>query len=492
MKTSRRTTSVYRNQNLLLRAVFERARDPRKVLCVALDYAKRKHVALICDGHGDILKAAFPVENNAAGIDFLIDHIDATSRRRKIPRNQVFLGGEDEPAYVANFTAALREKGYLVMRVSAHAAKESRENLIASTDLIDLLGIAKTLLSRRARLSGDPSSHSATYHHLRELIRHRRVLVRQQTATGNRIHAIADQLFPGFLDDSRSGLTAFCDASLELMRERFSAPEIARRKPAALARFLRRHRIHHSDEVAARIVQLGRDALPPAPHRIATLQRPLAAAVDLHQCLSRNASELRREAALVLATTPYALLTSIPGIGFVLAAGIAGELGDPALLGTTDSLCAYAGIVPRTYQSGGPDSPAVHGTTPPRCNRILKDWTVQSAQKIHLYGPPELKERITRWNANEQHGLFAGARRYLRLLRSLVRNEVPYLEPRGRARNAPVADIEAAARRTWSVVQNKWRTIPGGLDLILEQDHPLGFWRHLLEEIHGIHLPERP
>ena len=126
MKTSKHTkiTSVYRNQNVLIRAVFQRAGDTRKVLCVALDYAKRKHVALICDGNGDILKAAFPVENNPAGIDFLIKEVSATARRRKIPKNQIFLGGEDEAAYVANFTAALRERGYLVGRVSAYEAKE--------------------------------------------------------------------------------------------------------------------------------------------------------------------------------------------------------------------------------------------------------------------------------------------------------------------------------------------------------------------------------
>lgn len=62
--------------------------------------------------------------------------------------------------------------------------------------------------------------------------------------------------------------------------------------------------------------------------------------------------ELRSEAALTLATTPYVMLTSIPGIGFVLAAGLAGELGDPKHLGKLDSLCAYAGIVPRTLQIG--------------------------------------------------------------------------------------------------------------------------------------------
>jgi transposase len=275
------------------------------------------------------------------------------------------------------------------------------------------------------------------------------------------------------------------------MKDRFSAPEIARRKPTALAKTLRRLLVHHPDEAAAKIIHLARNALPPTPNRVATLQRTLAAAVDLHQCLTRNARELRAEAALTLAGTPYAMLTSIRGIGFVLAAGVAGELGDPANLGTTDSLCCYAGIIPKTLQSGGPDSPPVQGHVSPRCNRILKDWVVQSAQKIHLYGVPEHKDRITRWNAEGRSGLYAGARHYLRLLRSLVKNQVPYLAPTGRARTASHDELAAAAQDTWKVMQNKWRTIPGGLDLMLDENNPLGFWRRVIKEAHDIQLPTR-
>lgn len=150
-KPSRKIQSVYRNQNALVRAVFERAGDARKVVCVAHDYAKRKHVALICDGHGELLKASFPVENNAAGIAHLIKEVTATARRRKNPKDQIFLGGEDEATYIANFTEALRAKSYPVVRVNTYEAKENRENLLASNDTLDLLGIAKTLLSRRAR-----------------------------------------------------------------------------------------------------------------------------------------------------------------------------------------------------------------------------------------------------------------------------------------------------------------------------------------------------
>lgn len=490
-KTSRKATSVYRNQNAHVRAVFERAGEGRKVLCVALDYAKHKHVALICDGNGDILKAAFPVENNAAGVAFLIEQISATARRRKIPKNQIFLGGEDEAAYVANFTAALREKAYLVVRVNAYEAKENRENLLASTDNLDLLGIAKTMLARRSRLTEDTNPQSPAYHHLREITRCRRTLTRQQTAAANRIHALADQLFPGFLDVSKSSLTPFSAASLELMKERFSAAEIARRKPTALAKLLRRHCIHQSDETATKIVTLAREALQPAPQRVVTLQRTLAATADLYECLDRNAKELRIDAALTLATTPYAMLTSISGIGFVLASGAAGELGTPKHLAPLDSICAYSGIVPHTFQSGGPDSPAAQGHASPRCNRILKDWIIQSAQKIQLYGPPELKERITRWNSNGQHGIFAAARHYLRLLRTLTQNEIPYLGPEGRVRTATHDQLAAAAQAAWQILQRKWRPIPGGLDIITDEAYPIGFWRRVIMETLGIDLPAR-
>ena len=170
---------------------------------------------------------------------------------------------------------------------------------------------------------------------------------------------------------------------------------------------------------------------------------------------------------------------------------MAGELGEPTRLGRTDSLCAYAGIVPRTFQSGGPDSPAIQGHASPRCNRILKDWTVQSAQKIHLYGPPELKDRITRWNAQGKHGLFAAARHHLRLTSTLVKNEIPYLSPEARARDADPATLAAAALDTWKTLQKKWRTIGGGIDLINDPAHPLGYWRKLMLELHGIDLPER-
>ncbi len=102
-------------------------------------------------------------------LTYLCEQIDATARRRKIDKSCILIGGEDEPAYVANFLAALRERGHTVARVSAREAKDNRENLLAITANLDLLGIAKTLLSRRARIVGDGVAEDSdeTYRQIR-------------------------------------------------------------------------------------------------------------------------------------------------------------------------------------------------------------------------------------------------------------------------------------------------------------------------------------
>ena len=64
--------SIFTKQHPKIRQILEQAGSPAKALCVALDYAKAKHMALFCNGFGDILKKAFPVDNSAAGLQALL------------------------------------------------------------------------------------------------------------------------------------------------------------------------------------------------------------------------------------------------------------------------------------------------------------------------------------------------------------------------------------------------------------------------------------
>ena len=46
--------SIYSDCNPQMVKLFEQAGHPARVMCVALDYAKAQHTALICNGQGDL------------------------------------------------------------------------------------------------------------------------------------------------------------------------------------------------------------------------------------------------------------------------------------------------------------------------------------------------------------------------------------------------------------------------------------------------------
>ena len=98
------------------------------MLCVALDYAKAQHMALVCNGLGDLLKGAFAVDNTPAGATQLLQQVRQCAKQRRIPTQQVFFGGEDYPTFAENFLRHLRKEKFLVVRVNAWEAKQQRSN----------------------------------------------------------------------------------------------------------------------------------------------------------------------------------------------------------------------------------------------------------------------------------------------------------------------------------------------------------------------------
>ena len=67
-----------------------------------------------------------------------------------------------------------------------------------------------------------------------------------------------------------------------------------------------------------------------------------------------------------------------------------------------------------------------------------------------------------RWNANGQHGHFAGAKRFLRLLRTLVLQQIPYLESRY-AEAMAAADLVVSRSGASTVAELTARGLPAVL-----------------------------
>ena len=71
-----------------------------------------------------------------------------------------------------------------------------------------------------------------------------------------------------------------------------------------------------------------------------------------------------------------AIMRTLPGVGKILSALLALEIDDVHRFSHAGKLCAYAGLVPTTYASGGK---VRHGRLLPNCNRWLRWAFVEAA-----------------------------------------------------------------------------------------------------------------
>ena len=477
--------NIYVNQSQELLRLFEEAGNSAKVMCVPMDYAKKDHVVMFCDGQGHIFRKPFSVKNSPEGIQYLTEQVNRSCNRRKIDLKHVFFGGEDVGSYAENFVNTLRSGGWIVAGVNAHDAKKQRANLQASTDRVDLMGIASMLLNRRANCS---PAQSGIYRNLRTLVRHRRKLVVMSTEEKNRIHSAVDRLFPGFLNEKKSGICPFSESSLYLMEDRFSPHQIRRRKRKKLIEVLHRFGTKKPESTAPRLQEYAARVLNTPDEYISTLQLSLAQHVKHFRCLKDSIAQLENEIAVWLAQTEGAFLTTFRGIGIVLAAGVSAEIGNPHEQKPVNNLTSYTGIIPRVKQTGGSEGKTHTGKVAKRCNRILKDYVVQSANHLGLHGPEDLMLDYKRREAADQHADFGIGRRYLRTAMCLMRTSQIYL-PQSLRNNAKTTPEERAGYylMIWPALREKWKKA-SALEAAFENNRPLGRWRNMVQELYEIKL----
>ena len=476
--------NIYQNRSQELFRLFEKAGNNSKVMCAPIDYAKKNHVVMFCNGYGDIVRKPFNVENSPEGVKYLIDQTRRSCRQRHIKKEHVFFGGEDVNSYAENFANALRSNGWLVANVNAHDAKKQRDNLQASTDRLDLMGIATMLLNRRANCC---PAQFGVYRNLRTLVRHRKKLVKMKTEVRNRIHTVVDKLFPGFLNEKKSGITPFSPSCLYLMEDRFSGHQIHRRSRSTLIKRLKQNGTKNPEEAAAKLQVYATQALTPPNQYIDTLQISLSSHVDHFRCLLDSSEQLKREMAVLLGQTSGAFLTSIKGLGIVLAAGVTAEIGNPFYQKPSSNLVSYAGIVPKVKQSGGSEGQPHVGRVGKRSNHILKDYVVQSAFHIGRYGPEDLLLDYKRREAAGQHADFGIARRFVRLALCLMRTSQIYLPPHLRKADTNPRQRADYYLSLWPYLRDKWDKL-GALKAAFSKNRPLGQWRHIVQELYEIKL----
>jgi hypothetical protein len=190
-----------------------------------------------------------------------------------------------------------------------------------------------------------------------------------------------------------------------------------------------------------------------------------------------------------LAKSSGALLTSIGGIGVVLAAGLVAELGEGSSWKALRHLCSYSGIVPRVSQTGGPDQPAHTGTVQRRCNRRAKNWVVQAGSSIGRHGSAELKEQYHKLDRNGQNADFVMSKRLLRICKDLMRRATVYRPKALLGETTPASELAAYYEQLWPRLLAKWSHLVEHWDQLFSPNYPPGQWRQMVQQLYGLSLP---
>ena len=477
--------SIYTNADPALLKLFERAGSPRKVLCAALDFAKQSHTALLCNGMGDLLKKPFTLPNSAKGLEVLLTEVNATCRHRHIQPKHVFFGGEDTPSYAENFVTELRQRGFLVCRVNAFDAKKQRENLQASTDELDLHGIAHCLLKGRARvLAEQPGLHQQ----LRLLVRERDFLVHKLTAVINHLHPHVDRLFPTFLTSKENPVEPRSPAAWWLMSSGFSAPQIARRKLGKLAQGLEDHGVSDARQAAQQLQDLAKEVLPPDQQIVPVSQFSVENLTRLAAAVDEAIAAISKQTAAILLQSPAARLTTIPGIGLNLGAGLGAEMSLLDPIPSLSRICSYAGIIPAIEQTGGPEKEARTRPTFPHYSRRLKCYLLQAGEHMARIRQSDAWELRRKTEANGQHTARVLGKHAAAVTRAVLVAERAYLPARLYDPHSSATERGQYYQQYWPKLVAKWRKL-ASLQQVFDARQPLGRWRNMVQQAYGISLP---
>lgn len=214
------------------------------------------------------------------------------------------------------------------------------------TDAIDLEAItelvltgAGTVVTERALVIGELAARVA----------HRTRRVEARTAVKNQLLGQLDRAFPGLtlaLPDVLGTKVG------RLVAEHFADP--ARLVGLGESRFIRfaaTRAVQVRRPVAARLMIAARDALPTRDAVVA--REMLAEDLVLLVVLDGQVTAVEEQLAAVLPTSPFAVLTSVPGWAVVRASSYGAAIGDPHRWPGPRQVYRASGLSPMQYESAG-------------------------------------------------------------------------------------------------------------------------------------------
>ena len=393
------------------------------MLYVGIDVAKNKHECCIIDTNGETVVPPFSISNDSKGFTELAQIIKEYTKERHINifKDNIKLGAEDTGPYGENLFRFLYQAGMPIYTAnSLYVAQYRRTTTLrkTKTDKLDTLIIASALRNGNGfRLYTEEDYRLSE---LKNLTRYRYRVTKQQSKLKIQVRRLIVLLFPELEQH-------FCRVHIgtvyTLLEHYPGAKQIARAHLETLTGLLRtpskgqygKDKIITLKEAAKRSIGLVSEC------NSYELQETIRQIKQLDELLERI--DLRIES-IMKDLNPA--ITSVPGIGKVLAASITAEIGDYTRFTNADKLLAFAGLAPTIYQSG--NFTANQAKIEKRGSKYLRNYLFTAAHTVRQFNP-EYNAYYKKKRAEGKHdhvALIHTAKRLVRLFYHLETTHTIY------------------------------------------------------------------
>lgn len=310
---------------------------------IGIDIAKRSHEAVIITEDGQIVRKAFNFRNNCTGYNLLLEQV----RKLTNVKSQIVFAMESTAHYWLALYARLLKDGYTVIVLNPIQSHSLRELYIrkTKTDAKDSLIIADLVRFGRCQASNVPQDKVLA---LRELCRSRAYLIDTAADLKRKLIALLDRIFPEYesLFDS-----IFGKASVAVLRKYPTPQKLKNAHLEKLTEILWESSGGRFGEWKARQLKEAAYSSFGIEDSCGVYSALLGMFLEQILSLTEQADLIEKQIASLLKEF-NSQLTSIPGVGTVLAATILSEIGDISRFSSADKLLAFAGLDPSVKQSG--------------------------------------------------------------------------------------------------------------------------------------------
>ena len=387
------------------------------VVSVGIDVSKDKHDCFIVSSEGEVLADAFMIPNNIDGFHCLLQRIQDCAT----PQDKIKVGLEATGHYSYNILGFLLDNGlttYVLNPLRTNLYRKSLSLRKTKTDRVDARTIASMLLSD----AGLKPYTSTAYHNeeLKSLTRYRFDKVKERAKLKSSISRLVCILFPEL---EKLVPTLHMVSVYALLEEFPGAKQIAGAHLTRLKALLETaSKGRYKRDVALQIREAARNSIG---SRMPAKSLELQHTIRLIRELDTEISEIENQIQSIMKEL-HSPITTIPGVGFRMAAMILAEVGDFTRFASPDKLLAYAGMSPSTYQSGQLKNCYPHMEK--RGSRYLR-YALYNATKYVCLWDPTFSAYLAKKLTEGKHynvALSHASKKLVRLIFAMEKSRQPY------------------------------------------------------------------